>query len=59
MVVYLAVVTGLNVIRQLVFPPSEVSAILTLLLFVAVLAVTFVVVTPAWRLLAGPARERR
>lgn len=56
---YLAVAVVLNVVRQVVFPPAEVAKTLTVLLFVLVLAVTFAVVTPAWRVLTPSPGERR
>ncbi|MCK9875460.1 hypothetical protein MXD59_06655 [Frankia sp. Ag45/Mut15] len=44
---------GLNVLRQLAWPPSQVSAVLTVGLFVAVLIVTGVAVTAVFRAFAG------
>lgn len=50
---YLLVAVGLNVLRQLAWPPSQVSAVLTVGLFVAVLIVTGVAVTAVFRAFAG------
>ncbi|WP_157467202.1 hypothetical protein [Frankia sp. QA3] len=50
---YLLVAIGLNVLRQLVWPPSRVSVVLTVGLFVAVLVVTGVVVTAVFRAFGG------
>lgn len=44
---------GLNVLRQLAWPPSQVSAALTIGLFVAVLIVAGVAVTAVFRAFAG------
>jgi len=41
---YVLVVGGLNVARQIVFPPSQVGSLATIGLFFAVLIVSFVVV---------------
>ena len=41
---YVLVVGGLNVARQIVFPPSRVGSLATIGLFFAVLIVSFVVI---------------
>ncbi|MBS2535355.1 hypothetical protein KGQ20_21555 [Catenulispora sp. NF23] len=41
---YVLVVGGLNVARQIAFPPSRVGSGMTILLFFVVLAVSFVVI---------------
>ena len=56
---YLIAVVVLNVVRQLVFPPSDVSRVLTVVLFFVVLGLAFVIVTPVWRAFAGSPRQRR
>jgi hypothetical protein len=47
------VAAGLNVGRQVVWPPSQVGTAATVGLFVAVLAVTGIVVTAVFRPFAG------
>ena len=41
---YVLVIGGLNVVRQIVFPPSRVGSLATIGLFFAVLLVSFVVI---------------
>jgi hypothetical protein len=45
--VYVLVAGGVNVVRQVVFPPGEVGTFWTVTLFVAVLGFSAVVVTAA------------
>lgn len=54
---YVATIGGLNVARQVVFPPSQVGTATTVGLFFAVLAVSFVVVAGLRALTAPRDRE--
>lgn len=47
---YVLVAGGVNVVRQVVFPPDQVGTFWTVTLFVAVLGLTAVVVTAGFRL---------
>jgi hypothetical protein len=48
--VFVLVAAGVNVVRQLVFPPSEVGTFWTVTLFVLVLAFSGLVVSAGLRL---------
>lgn len=54
---YVIVIGGLNVARQIVFPPSQVGAAATVGLFFAVLAVSLVVIAGLHLLVAPHDRE--
>jgi hypothetical protein len=54
---YVATIGGLNVARQVVFPPSQVGTATTVGLFFAVLAVSFAVVAGLRALTAPRDRE--
>ncbi|GAA4990795.1 hypothetical protein GCM10025734_17840 [Kitasatospora paranensis] len=54
---YAVTVGGLNIVRQIVLPPSRVGTPATVGLFFAVLVIGFTVVTVLWALLADRDRE--
>lgn len=55
--IYVITIGGLNIARQVVFPPSQVGTAATVGLFFAVLAVSFVVVAALRALLVPRDRE--
>ena len=55
---YVTVAVGVNVLRQVAFPPSEVGTFWTITLFMAVLAFTGVVVSVGHRLAHRLGRDR-
>ncbi|MGH3382598.1 MAG: hypothetical protein ACRDP6_48505 [Actinoallomurus sp.] len=56
--VYVTVAVGVNIVRQVVFPPSEVGTFWTVTLFVAVLAFTAGVVFIGHRVARRLTRSR-
>ncbi|MFF2507776.1 hypothetical protein ACFVTY_31080 [Streptomyces sp. NPDC058067] len=54
--IYVVVIAGLNVVRQVLFPPSQVGTAVTVGLFFVVLAIGFAVVTALHALLAPRGR---
>lgn len=54
---WVVTVGGLNIARQIVFPPSKVGTGATIGLFFAVLAISFLVVTVLQSLIAPRGRE--
>ena len=57
--VYVVVIGGLNVVRQILFPPGRVGTLTTVALFFAVLAVSYVVVRLVAALSTSPSESRR
>ncbi|RVU20928.1 hypothetical protein EOT10_26720 [Streptomyces antnestii] len=55
--IYVVVIAGLNVARQVLFPPSQVGTAVTVGLFFVVLAIGFAVGTALHALLAPRSRE--
>jgi hypothetical protein len=55
--IYVIAIGGLNVARQIVFPPSRVGTAATVGLFFAVLAIGLVVTTAVWAIGAPRGRE--
>lgn len=55
--VYAVVIGGLNVVRQIVFPPSQVGAAVTVGLFFAVLMISFAVIATLAALTEPRSRE--
>ncbi|MEV6013208.1 hypothetical protein AB0M29_41405 [Streptomyces sp. NPDC051976] len=55
--IYAVTIGGLNLARQVLFPPSQVGTAATISLFFAVLAISFAVVTALHALLAPRDRE--
>lgn len=55
--IYVITVGGLNIARQVVFPPSRVGTAATVGLFFAVLAISFVVVAALRALIVPRDRE--
>lgn len=56
--IYVITIGGLNIARQVVFPPSRVGTVATVGLFFAVLAVGFVLVTAVQTLIAPRDRQK-
>ena len=56
--VYVTVAVGVNIVRQVVFPPSKVGTFWTVTLFLVVLAFTAVVVSAGHRVARRLARGR-
>ena len=56
--VYVLVAGGVNIVRQVVFPPSEVGTFWTVTLFLAVLAFTAAVVSAGGRVARRLTRSR-
>ncbi|WP_371794236.1 hypothetical protein [Streptomyces sp. NBC_01718] len=55
--IYAVAIGGLNIVRQVLFPPARVGTAVTVGLFFAVLAIGFAVVTVLHALTAPRARE--
>ncbi|WP_369227948.1 hypothetical protein AB5J52_47525 [Streptomyces sp. R39] len=55
--IYAVAIGGLNIARQVLFPPSRVGTAVTVGLFFTVLAIGFAVVTALHALLAPRGRE--
>lgn len=55
--IYAAVIGGLNIARQIVFPPSQVGTVVTVGLFFAVLVIGFAVVAILAALIEPRGRE--
>jgi hypothetical protein len=55
--IYVVTIGGLNIARQVLFPPSRVGTAVTVSLFFVVLAIGFAVVTVLHAFLAPPDRK--
>lgn len=55
--IYVVAIGGLNIVRQVLFPPARVGTAVTVGLFFVVLAIGFAVVTVLHALIAPRARE--
>ncbi|MDX3771071.1 hypothetical protein OG963_02265 [Streptomyces sp. NBC_01707] len=55
--IYVVAIGGLNIVRQVLFPPAQVGTAVTVGLFFAVLAIGFAVVTVLHAFIAPRVRE--